>query len=175
MTFRCICLLIVPVTIRTEATARRGPLKLTVSIVPRRRVVRQPHLAALPIDRGSYNFYSDTETKESTMRVETINAQDTHDLLSTDPAAVLVCAYEKEDDFRQNDLEGAISLNEFRKRRNSIPKDESVIFYCACPHDEGAIKQAKKYSREGFSNVKILEGGVDAWKRAGFGLVAAGS
>jgi rhodanese-related sulfurtransferase len=94
-------------------------------------------------------------------------------VLRTDPAAVLVGAFEKEDDFRQNDLEGAISLGEFRKRRNSIPKDESVIFYCACPHDEGAIQQAKKYSREGFTNVKILEGGVNAWKNAGYGLVAA--
>jgi rhodanese-related sulfurtransferase len=107
------------------------------------------------------------------MSVETISVHDTHDLLKTDPAAVLVCAYEKEDDFRQHDLEGAISLNEFRKRRNSIPKDESVIFYCACPHDEGAIQQAKKYQREGFTNVKVLEGGVNAWKDAGYGLVTA--
>ena len=52
---------------------------------------------------------------------------------------------------------------------------ESVIFYCACPHDEGAIQQAKKYQREGFTNVKILEGGVNAWKNAGYGLVAAGT
>jgi rhodanese-related sulfurtransferase len=107
------------------------------------------------------------------MKVETINVHDTHELLKTDPAAVLVGAFEKEEYFRQNDLEGAISLNEFRKRRNSIPKDESVIFYCACPHDEGAIKQAKKYFREGFTNVKILDGGVNAWKIAGYGLVGA--
>ena len=109
------------------------------------------------------------------MKPETINVQDTHELLTTDPAAVLVCAYEKDDEFQENDLEGAISLGEFRKRRNSIPKNESVIFYCACPHDEAALKQAKKYSREGFTNVKVLEGGVNAWKNAGFALVKAGA
>ena len=52
-------------------------------------------------------------------------------------------------------------------------KDESVIFYCGCPYDEGATKQAKKYQREGFSNVKVLVGGVNAWKNAGYGLVEA--
>lgn len=109
------------------------------------------------------------------MNVTTISVHDAHELLKSDPAAVLVCGYEKEDEFRENDLEGAISLNEFRKRRNSIPKDESVIFYCACPHDEAATKQAKKYTREGFTNVSVLEGGVNAWKNAGYGLVTAGS
>jgi rhodanese-related sulfurtransferase len=111
------------------------------------------------------------ENKEFMMYVKTISVHDTHELLSTDPATVLVCAYEKEEEFRQNDLEGAISLNEFRKRRNSIPKDESVIFYCACPHDEAALKQAKKYARDKFTNVNVLEGGVNAWKNAGYGLV----
>lgn len=108
------------------------------------------------------------------MSVKSIDVHETHDLLRTDPAVVLVCAYEKEEDFRQNDLEGAISLNEFRKRRNSIPKDETVIFYCDCSQDQEATKQAKKYAREGFTNVKILEGGVNAWREAGYGLVKVG-
>ena len=105
------------------------------------------------------------------MKVETINVHDTHDLLTTDPAAMLVCAYEKEEDFRQNDLEGAIPLNEFRKRRNSIPKDENVIFYCASSRDEAATRQAQKYFHEGFVNARILQGGADAWKAAGYALV----
>jgi rhodanese-related sulfurtransferase len=109
------------------------------------------------------------------MAVKAISAQGAHELLRTDPAAVLVCAYDTDDEFRKNDLEGAISLNEFRKRRNSIPKDETVIFYCACPHDEAATRQTKKYAREGFANAQILEGGVNAWKSAGYALVGAGA
>jgi rhodanese-related sulfurtransferase len=105
------------------------------------------------------------------MNVTTISPNEAHELLRTDPAAVLVCAYEKEEDFCKNGLEGAISLGEFTKRKNTIPKDEAVIFYCACPHDEGAIKGAEKLSSEGFTNVKILEGGVNGWKNAGYGLV----
>ena len=96
------------------------------------------------------------------------------ELLRTDPAAVLVCAYDKDEDFRKNDLEGAISLTEFRRRIDTFPKDENVIFYCACPHDEGAIQQAEEYQKQGFVNVQVLEGGVNAWKAAGYSLVGSG-
>jgi rhodanese-related sulfurtransferase len=109
------------------------------------------------------------------MNVKTISAENAHELLRTDPAAVLVCAYETDEEYRKNDLEGAISLNEFRKRRNSIPKDENVIFYCSCADDKAATKQAKKYAREGFTNAQILEGGVVAWKNAGYALVGSGT
>ncbi len=107
-------------------------------------------------------------------RPECISAEDAHDLLRTDPAAILVCAYDKEEDFRQYDLEGAISLGEFRRRIESFPKDENVIFYCACPHDECATQQAKRYYRQGFVNAKILAGGVEAWRKAGYAVIGAG-
>lgn len=108
------------------------------------------------------------------MTVKTITADNAHDLLRTDPAAILVCAYEKDEDFRMNHLEGAISLHEFRSRIDSFPKDEDIIFYCACPHDETAIKQAEVFLNHGFLNTQVLEGGVNGWKTAGYGLVGSG-
>jgi rhodanese-related sulfurtransferase len=45
--------------------------------------------------------------------------------------ALLVCAYDSEAKFRQNHLEGAISLDEFKAREGSTPRDREVIFYCA--------------------------------------------
>ena len=109
------------------------------------------------------------------MTVKTINVDRAHELLRTDPAAILVCAYEKDEDFRKNDLEGAISLNEFRRRIESFPQDENVIFYCACPNDESAMMQAQEYQKEGFRSVWVLKGGVNAWKSAGYALVGSGS
>ncbi len=109
------------------------------------------------------------------MKIKTISANSAHELLGTDPAAVLVCAYDKEEDFRQNDLEGAISLNEFRRRMVLIPKDENVIFYCACPNDETAVRQAKDFFKQGFINAQVLRGGVEAWKSAGYALVGQGT
>jgi rhodanese-related sulfurtransferase len=100
--------------------------------------------------------------------VEQISARDARNLIEANPDALLVCGYEKDDDFQKNDLQGAISLSDFRRRISSLAKDQPIVFYCACPHDETATAQAQKYSKEGFTNVKIIEGGFNAWKEAGY-------
>lgn len=45
--------------------------------------------------------------------------------------ALLVCAYESDARFRQVNLEGAISLEEFKSLRPTLPKDREIVFYCA--------------------------------------------
>ncbi len=45
--------------------------------------------------------------------------------------ALLVCAYDSDEKFRQNRLDGAISLADFQARDESLPKDREIIFYCA--------------------------------------------
>jgi len=45
--------------------------------------------------------------------------------------ALLVCAYEDEQKFMKNRLQGAISVNEFKEKLTSLPKDTEIIFYCA--------------------------------------------
>ncbi|MEN6449765.1 MAG: rhodanese-like domain-containing protein [Thermoguttaceae bacterium] len=96
-----------------------------------------------------------------------IDARETCDLLNSDPRTLLVCGYEGDEEFHQHHLEGAISLHDFLSRKDSLRKDQPIIFYCACPHDETAIGQARKYQKEGFTNVKVLEGGSSAWQEAG--------
>lgn len=45
--------------------------------------------------------------------------------------ALFVCAYDNEQLFRQNHLEGAISLQEFQSRLPSLDKGREIILYCA--------------------------------------------
>ncbi len=45
--------------------------------------------------------------------------------------ALLVCACADEQRFKQNHLEGVISLAELDARRTSLSKDHEIIFYCA--------------------------------------------
>lgn len=45
--------------------------------------------------------------------------------------AMLVCAYDDEEKFLKNNLEGAISLADFERQAGDIPKDQEIIFYCA--------------------------------------------
>lgn len=45
--------------------------------------------------------------------------------------ALLVCAYENDQKFEQNHLEGALSLKDFESQLDNIDKDRELIFYCA--------------------------------------------
>ncbi len=46
-------------------------------------------------------------------------------------SALLICAYDDEQKFKNNHLEGAISMAEFRSKLSILSKDQEVIFYCA--------------------------------------------
>lgn len=85
--------------------------------------------------------------------------------------ALLVCAYEEPERFQALQLEGAISLQEFRSHGASMSWDQEIIFYCASPDEEDASIEAAKSLALGFSNAKVLLGGLQAWKEAGYRLV----
>ena len=42
---------------------------------------------------------------------------------------LLVCAYEDEAKFKMMQLQGAISLNEFKSKLPSLAKDQEIVFY----------------------------------------------
>lgn len=86
-------------------------------------------------------------------------------------SALLVCAYDDDDKFKKNHLEGAISFSEFKSKLPLLAKDQEVIFYCAWPGEASAAGQADKCINDGYTNVSVLKGGVAAWKEAGFSVV----
>lgn len=44
---------------------------------------------------------------------------------------LLVCAYDSDEKFKNNHLEGAISLSDFKGRVAQLAKDTELVFYCA--------------------------------------------
>lgn len=62
--------------------------------------------------------------------VERISPQEARQRVQSGQA-ILVCAYDSPEKFEQNHLEGAISLDQFKARADSIPKNRELIFYCA--------------------------------------------
>ena len=46
-------------------------------------------------------------------------------------AAILVCAYDDDEKFKNNRLLGAISFDELRAKLPSLSTDQEIIFYCA--------------------------------------------
>lgn len=60
-------------------------------------------------------------------------------------------------------------------RRSSLVKDAAIVVYCAsetCPQSRQA---AEKLAAFGFTRVEAYEGGLEAWKQAGFGIVGTGT
>jgi rhodanese-related sulfurtransferase len=47
----------------------------------------------------------------------------------TSGEAILVCAYEDEEKFKEMHLQDAISLQEFKARLPALSKDQEIIFY----------------------------------------------
>jgi rhodanese-related sulfurtransferase len=64
------------------------------------------------------------------MAAQRISVQEARDHLAAN-GTLLVCAYDSDEKFRQNQIDGAIPLSEFQAREAALPKDREIIFYCA--------------------------------------------
>lgn len=62
--------------------------------------------------------------------IERVSPEDVYERVQN-AGALLVCAYESDIGFWAFELEGAISLEQFREMLIQLPKDQEVFFYCA--------------------------------------------
>src|SRR6266481_1864285 len=56
-----------------------------------------------------------------------------------------------------------ISMDDLGKSAD-IPRDRDIIVYCACPNEVSAARVALKLRQKGFTRVRPLKGGIEAWK-----------
>jgi rhodanese-related sulfurtransferase len=47
-----------------------------------------------------------------------------------------------------------------------LPKDREIVTYCSCPKDESSISAAQDLQANGFTRVRVLQGGWQEWLRA---------
>lgn len=52
----------------------------------------------------------------------------------------------------------------------ALPPADEVVVYCACPNEASAVLVGKQLMARGFTRVRALHGGIDAWAAAGFAL-----
>lgn len=52
-----------------------------------------------------------------------------------------------------------------------LPRDKTLVLYCACNDHEDSVDMAEKLSHAGFYNVKVLEGGWFKWLDLGYETV----
>jgi rhodanese-related sulfurtransferase len=51
-----------------------------------------------------------------------------------------------------------------------IPRDKDVVVYCTCPGDKTSRTVLRRALLLGFSRIKLLKGGLAAWKAMGYGV-----
>jgi rhodanese-related sulfurtransferase len=61
----------------------------------------------------------------------------------------------------------AMEVDEIERRLAELPRDRDLVFYCNCPNEASAAQVAKKLMELGYSRVRPLEGGLEAWIAAG--------
>jgi membrane protein DedA with SNARE-associated domain/rhodanese-related sulfurtransferase len=63
-------------------------------------------------------------------------------------------------------IRGAVHflLDEIDQRRNELPRDRDIIVYCSCPNEVTSARAALQLHRKGFTRVRPLLGGLEAWR-----------
>lgn len=71
-------------------------------------------------------------------------------------------------------IQGAVHLGveEINTRLNQFPKDRDIIVYCSCPNEVSSARLALQLKRKGFTRVRPLLGGIDAWREQNYPLEA---
>jgi len=67
-------------------------------------------------------------------------------------------------------IPGALAMGaaEVDRRLGELPADREIVFYCTCPNEASAAQVAKKLIGLGYTKVRPLHGGLDAWIAAGY-------
>ncbi|MDX6614544.1 MAG: hypothetical protein QOD75_3730 [Blastocatellia bacterium] len=71
---------------------------------------------------------------------------------------------------------GAIRVpsDQLLQHLTEIPRDRSVITYCACNYEMSSARVAQRLLEQGWKNVHPLYGGFEAWVKAGLPVEAKG-
>jgi len=62
----------------------------------------------------------------------------------------------------------AMDIGEVDARLGELPAESEIVFYCSCPNEASAAQVAQKLIGLGYTKVRPLHGGLDAWVAAGF-------
>jgi membrane protein DedA with SNARE-associated domain/rhodanese-related sulfurtransferase len=66
-------------------------------------------------------------------------------------------------------IQGAVHLSmEDIEKLTDLPRDRDIIVYCSCPNEVSSARLALRLQRKGFTRVRPLLGGIDAWRELNY-------
>jgi membrane protein DedA with SNARE-associated domain/rhodanese-related sulfurtransferase len=105
------------------------------------------------------------------LRVARIGVQDLRSLIDGGGRPVVVDVRSRvARDLDPRFIPGALAMDigEVDARLGELPAESEIVFYCSCPNEASAAQVAKKLIGLGYTRVRPLHGGLDAWAAAGF-------
>ena len=128
--------------------------------------------SATPLDRGAPVTTIETAFTQNTapgfMSAEQLKAK-----LARNERVTIIDVRDTDSYLKNNKIKGSIhvKLRRFAYRLTmpplkDAPRDQDVVTYCACPHDEASIRAAQMLSDAGFKRVYVLQGGWQTWVKA---------
>jgi rhodanese-related sulfurtransferase len=110
-------------------------------------------------------------TKKRELLLHTISAETLHELLESDQKPDVVDLRLPLDFLVHTEtIPGAqrISPREIIGDPSLLSKDRDYVLYCTCPGEQSSEDVLAAALKMGFSKVKILAGGLEAWKQKGY-------
>jgi membrane protein DedA with SNARE-associated domain/rhodanese-related sulfurtransferase len=105
------------------------------------------------------------------LRVARINAAELRRLMEGEPVPIVVdlrSPLTREQDGRRIPGARIVTLGDVMKDVEQFPTDRDVVFYCSCPNEASAAVAARQLMRLGYTRVRPLLGGLEAWVSAGY-------
>lgn len=105
------------------------------------------------------------------LRVARISVDELHEMMDREQRPVVVdlrSAVGRELDPRCIPGALTIDLANVAERLEHLPPDCEMVFYCTCPNEASAAHAARIMMSRGFTRVRPLLGGLDAWSAAGY-------
>ena len=106
------------------------------------------------------------------LRMARISVGELHDLLDHGELPVILDVRSPLLQGQDGRIPGAIQINAqtFGQAPPELAANGEVIVYCACPNEASAALIAKRLMQQGYSRVRPLQGGIDAWIAAGYAI-----
>ncbi len=100
--------------------------------------------------------------------IRSLSCGDLHTLMSRPAAKIAVVDVRSETEFAKEHIPGAVNVLLGRPLGQEVGRDSVVVVYCGNQSCPNSLVAAKMFADSAYSNVLSLEGGLAAWKKAGF-------
>jgi membrane protein DedA with SNARE-associated domain/rhodanese-related sulfurtransferase len=65
-----------------------------------------------------------------------------------------------------------VELEKLTSHSDDIPKDQDIVVYCSCPNEVTSARLALLLQKKGFTRIRPLLGGIEAWRKLDYPMEA---